>query len=360
MEVGYFTMPLHPPGSDITKTLEDDLEQMVKLDGWGYKEAWIGEHFTSEWENIPNPDLFIAQALPLTKNIVFGTGVNCLPNHHPFMLAHRIAQLDHMARGRFYWGIGAGAYVGDCAVFGYDPATEENRKMVRDAVDVILKIWEDPEPGLYEQWAWRFTIPEPLEEAGLRLHLQPYQKPHPPIAVGGVSPRSSTLAYAGERGWIPMSINVVPMPVLKTHWDAVEDGARSAGLTPQRSDWRICRDIYIAETTEQARKDAMDGVLRRDFEQYFLRLLPSRGLTGLLKVDPNMPDSDVNAEYLMDNVWVVGSPDDVVEKLRRLHEEVGGFGVLLAIGHEWEPREKWENSMTLLVDEVIPRLADLN
>ncbi len=360
MEVGFFTMPLHPPGSDITKTFEDDLDQVIALDQWGYKEAWIGEHFTSEWENIPNPDLFIAQALPLTKNIVLGTGVTCLPNHDPFMIAHRIAQLDHMAHGRFYWGIGAGAYVGDCEVFGYDPSTEEHRRMIRDTIDVILKIWEDPEPGLYEKWNWRFKIPEPLEEAGLRLHLKPYQKPHPPIAVGGVSPRSNTLAFAGERGWIPMSINIVPTRVLKTHWEAVEEGASKTGRTPDRSEWRICRDVYIAETTEQARKDALEGVLARDFERYFIPLLTNRNLTGVVKADPNIPDSDVNAKYLMDNVWVVGSPDDVAEKLRQLHHDVGGFGTLLAIGHEWEPREMWQNSMTLLVDEVMPKLADLS
>lgn len=116
MELGFFTMPLHPPGSDYTKFLDDDLNQIVELDRLGYKEAWIGEHFTSEWENIPNPDLFIAQALPLTENIVLGTGVTCMPNHDPFMIAHRIAQLDHMAHGRFMWGVGAGAYVGDCVV----------------------------------------------------------------------------------------------------------------------------------------------------------------------------------------------------------------------------------------------------
>lgn len=43
------------------------------------------------WENIPNPDLFIAKALPLTQHIVLGTGVTCLPNHEPFRIAHRIA-----------------------------------------------------------------------------------------------------------------------------------------------------------------------------------------------------------------------------------------------------------------------------
>ena len=89
MEVGYFTMPMHPPGSDLTKTLEDDLQQIVTLDKLGYREAWIGEHFTTAWENIPAPDLFIAQALPLTQNIILGTGVTCMPNHNPFVVAHR-------------------------------------------------------------------------------------------------------------------------------------------------------------------------------------------------------------------------------------------------------------------------------
>ena len=91
MEVGFFTMPLHPPGSDFTKTVQDDLEQITILDRLGYKEAWIGEHFTAKWENIPCPDLFIAQALGMTKDIVLGTGVTCMPNHNPFMIAHRIA-----------------------------------------------------------------------------------------------------------------------------------------------------------------------------------------------------------------------------------------------------------------------------
>ena len=121
-------MPLHPPGSNFTETVEHDLEQIVTLDRLGYKEAWIGEHFTAEWENIPAPDLFIAQALGLTENIVLGTGVTCMPNHNPFMLAHRIAQLDHMAKGRFYWGVGSGGFPGDFEVFGFDPDGGEHRR----------------------------------------------------------------------------------------------------------------------------------------------------------------------------------------------------------------------------------------
>lgn len=359
MELGYFTMPLHPPGSDMTKTLGDDLEQIVTLDRLGYKEAWVGEHFTAQWENIPSPDLFIAQALGLTKDIVLGTGVTCMPSHNPFQIAHRIAQLDHMARGRFNWGVGSGGFPGDSEVFGFDPKTGEQRSMTRDAIDLVLQMWEDPKPGLYEHKHWRFTIPEPVDEIGLRYHVKPYQKPHPPIGVAGVSEKSDTLTLAGQRGWMPMSINLVPSRIVKSHWDSVEAGASSVGRTADRSLWRVAREVYVAETTEQARKEALEGVIRRDFEEYFLKSLPLMKMMDLMKTDVNMPDSDITAEYLVDNIFIVGSPDDVAAKLRRLHEDVGGFGVLLAMGHEWEPREAWLRSMTLLKQEVMPRLADL-
>ena len=119
MHYGYFTMPLHPPEVPLADTLAEDLDQLVFLDGLGFSEAWIGEHFTSAWENIPAPDLLIAQALGRTKSIRLGTGVNCLPNHDPAVLAHRVAQLDQMARGRFNWGIGSGGFVGDLEMFEY-------------------------------------------------------------------------------------------------------------------------------------------------------------------------------------------------------------------------------------------------
>ena len=70
-----------------------------------------------------------------------------------------------------------------------------------------------------------------------------------------------------------------------------------------------------------------------------------------------MSDSDVTLEYLLDNIWVVGSPDDVVDQLEQLYDDLGGFGVLLAMGHEWEPKEQWLNSMKLLKEEVLPRLS---
>jgi alkanesulfonate monooxygenase SsuD/methylene tetrahydromethanopterin reductase-like flavin-dependent oxidoreductase (luciferase family) len=359
MEYGYFAMPLHPPGSNLTHTLDHDLEQLVVLDQLGYREAWIGEHFTAVWENIPAPDLFIAKALALTKNIILGTGVSCMPNHDPFMLAHRIAQLDHMAHGRFYWGVGSGGFPGDFEVFGIDPKSGEQRQLTHDAIDLILKLWDDAQPGLYESKYWRFRIPEPQPDIGLWLHVKPYQQPHPPIGVAGVSEKSETLVMAGERGWIPLSINLVPPRVLKTHWTAVEAGAKRAGRVPDRSQWRIAREVYVAETTAQARRETLEGTIGRDFRDYFLRLIPKMKMTNLFKADPAIPDVAVTPEYLLDHVWIVGSPEDVVAKIRQLYAEVGGFGVLLAMAHEWQPKEQWVRSMTLLAKEVMPKLQDL-
>jgi alkanesulfonate monooxygenase SsuD/methylene tetrahydromethanopterin reductase-like flavin-dependent oxidoreductase (luciferase family) len=342
----------------MSKTLEDDLQQLVELDRMGYKEAWIGEHFTAEWENIPAPDLLIAQALSVTRNIVFGTGVTNIPNHNPFHLAHRIAQLDQMAKGRLYWGIGSGGFPGDFRVAGMDPKTGEHRAMMREAIDLILRLWEDPQPGHYEHARWQFTVPDPDPEIALRVHVKPYQRPHPPIALAGISVKSDTLEFAGERGWIPMSINFAPTRVLETHWASVEEGAARTGRTADRAQWRIARDIYVADSTKQARKDAMGGVLSRDFDEYFRKLLPKgRGL-AIVKQDPEMPDAEVTSEYMMDNVWIVGSREEVAEKLGALSEAVGGFGVLLAMGHEWEPWDAWHESMGLLVSDVMPKVAN--
>ena len=359
MELGYFTMPLHPPGSDLTQTLDDDLDQLVTVDRLGYCEAWIGEHYAAPWENISAPDLVIAKALALTENIVFGTGVSCLAYHNPFVLAHRIAVLDHLAHGRFMWGVGPGSFVGDLEAFGLDGASGEHREVGREALEQILSLWEDPQPGTYEHARWKYTIPEPTPGSGVGVHTKPYQKPHPPIAVAGLSPGSETLELAGERGWIPMSINLIAAQHLISHWDSVEAGAERAGRKPDRSTWRVARDIYVAETAEQARREAIEGTLGRDYEDCFLSLFRSMGRLDLVKDDPEMPDSDVTLDYFADNIWIVGGPDEVERQLRELHDEIGGFGVLLAMGHEWQPRERWLNSMTLLAEEVMPRLADL-
>jgi alkanesulfonate monooxygenase SsuD/methylene tetrahydromethanopterin reductase-like flavin-dependent oxidoreductase (luciferase family) len=360
MRYGYFMMPMHPPGADISVTLQTDLAQLVRLDELGFAEAWIGEHFTAEWENIPAPDIFIAAALQLTEHIVLGTGVSCLPNHNPFQLAHRIALLDQLARGRFYWGIGSGGFPGDFEVAGIDPRSGIQRTIAVDTVDAVLDLWADPTPGTSRQHGWQYTVPAYDPRIQKHVWLKPFQQPHPPIAVAGVTERSETLGLAGERGWIPLSINFVTPRVLRGHWDSVAAGAARTGRTALRAEWRICRAVHVAESDAQARREALDGALGRDYRDYFLPLLASgRGLGGL-KTDPAMADADITLDYLCDHVWLVGSPETVARKIRALFSAVGGFGGLLIGATDWIDARLWDRSMVLFVTEVMPRLADLD
>lgn len=355
MELGYFTMPLHPAGSDFSRTVKEDMEQIVFLDRLGFREAWVGEHFTAGWENIPAPDLFLAKAAALTERIILGTGVSCLPQHDPFMLAHRIAVLDHLLEGRFHWGVGAGSFIGDFEAFGINPKTGEQRKLMNESLEMILDLWSDPKPGARRNSRWEFRVPKPVGEAGLGVHSKPYQKPHPPIAVAGISAGSESLRTAGARGWIPMSINFVTPDALRSHWAGFEEGAAEAGRTPERSRWRIARDVYVAETAERAREDVIGGTLARDFRDYFFKIVPLiRNNLDLFKIDKSLSDAEVTMDYMIENMWLVGSPEEVARKIIELHEFVGGFGVLLVMGHEWKPLGKWQRSMKLLKNEVVP------
>jgi alkanesulfonate monooxygenase SsuD/methylene tetrahydromethanopterin reductase-like flavin-dependent oxidoreductase (luciferase family) len=272
------------------------------------------------------------------------------------MLAQRIAQLDQMARGRFHWGIGSGGFIGDFELFELDTQKGEQRALARDVLDAVLTLWNDPRPGVYEHPRWRFRVPDHDDDIGISLHLRPYQKPHPPIGVAGISPRSDMLTLGGQRGWIPMSINIVPVPTLQMHWQTYAESAAKAGRKADRSIWRIAREVYVGDTSAEARREALDGVIGRDWSEYMLRNLAKSKMLVAAKSDPSMPDEAVTLEYLCDNIWIVGNVDEVTEKLARLYQDVGGFGTLLVIGHEWLPKEKWTRSMTRLVEEVLPRV----
>lgn len=359
MRYGYFMMPMHPPGSDISVTLQTDLRQIERLDELGFGEAWIGEHFTAQWENIPAPDIFIGAALQRTQSIKLGTGVSCLPNHNPFHLAHRIAMLDQLAQGRFFWGIGSGGFPGDYEVAGIDPKTGIQRQIAIDTVDAVLALWDDPQPGTYQQHGWTFAVPTPDQRIAKHVYLKPYQRPHPPIAVAGVTEKSETLGLAGERGWIPMSINFVTPRVLNSHWNSISAGAARSARTPNRDDWRICRAVHVADSDEQARREAIDGAIGRDYRDYFIPLLGlSRGLGGL-KMEESMTDAEITLDYLCDHVWLVGSPQTVARKIRDLYAAVGGFGGLLIGAVDWPDKRIWDESMRLFATEVMPRLADV-
>ncbi len=360
MQFGLFMMPLHPPYRSFADSYDRDIEQIVLADRLGYREAWIGQHITERWENAPAPDLLIAKALALTETIVLGTGVTLLSLHNPVYLAHRIAMLDHLARGRFQWGIGGGAIPTDLALFGIDSSDPTQvRARSAEVLDVILKLWESE--GKFSYHGQHFDVEAPeldrVKERG--YYMKPYQQPHPPIGVASTSPHSNSIRLAGERGWIPMSSSLLVPQYLKGHWDKVEEGASHAGRTADRSQWRVAREIFVGPTPASARQRAQAVLGRNYVEHQFPNRLGSP-LIGATKIDPAMPDEALDVDYMMEHVWIVGDPQECAERIRAIYEACGGFGTLLAITQDSDDPSWDHESLQLLMQEVGPRIADLS
>ena len=355
MHLGAFMMPSHPPERGIAEGLRWDLSQLALLDRLGFKEAWIGEHYTAPWEPCPAPDLLIAQALTCTEHIKLCPGAHLLPYHNPVELAHRVAYLDHMAEGRYMLGVGISSLPSDLKLFGVDAEAGENRRMTFESLDIMLQLWNDGARDVDGEH-WKLGRVETQFDF-LHYHLRPYQQPHPPIGIAGLSPNSETLKLAGERGFLPLSISLNPAHTA-SHWDSVLEGAARSGRTPDRNDWRLVREIYIGETDDKAKQQVRDGAIGRCWREYLLPFYLGNGFANHFKVDPSHADSDITVDYLIENSWFVGSSRTVTEKLAQLQHDTGGFGGLLVMIYDFSTEQgAWEESLHRLVEDVLPEFA---
>lgn len=353
LRFGLFLQSSHPPGRDVADAIDRVLLQIEWADQLGFSEAWLGEHLTAAWEPIPAQDLVIAQALARTTSITLCAGAFVLPFYHPAALAMRISQLDHMARGRFICGIAAGSIPTDLAMLGIDAAAGEHREMMEESLTIMRRIWTEPlEPWTIEGKYWTVENPEPL--LGFGPHLRPYQSPHPPIALAGLSPNSPTLHSAGAQGFLPLSLTF-NTPYLKGHWTAVEEGAASTGRSCDRADWRVVRDVFVAESDEEARKWVREGNMARAWREHNFPTLDLFGWRAYLKHDESIPDAEVDVDYLIDHLFLVGSPETVAEKLLQVEDSLGGFGTVVLNAYDWgEDPDSYRRSMELFAQEVIP------
>jgi alkanesulfonate monooxygenase SsuD/methylene tetrahydromethanopterin reductase-like flavin-dependent oxidoreductase (luciferase family) len=354
---GLFMQPSHPPERSLADGQKWDLDVIEWADKLGYSEVWIGEHYTLQWEPNPAPDLLIAQALMRTKQIRLGAGGHLLPYHHPVELAHRVAYMDHLAEGRLNFGIAASGVPTDLAMFNVDGKSGENRKMTAEALEIILKLWNETEPFEFRGEYWDVNSPKHVGYMG--PHIRPLQHPHPPIGVTGISPGSETLKMAGEHGFLPLSFGG-NLDYIASHWDSVLEGAKRTGRTPNRQDWRITRDIFVADSHEEALEHTLHGMLGRKHDEYYLDIVRRAKFLEAFKHSPSVRDEDVTKEYLAEHGWFIGTPDMVAKRIHELHEGVGGFGTLLMIVADYaDDREAWMRSMQLMMEEVLPRVKRL-
>ena len=111
---------------------------------------------------------------------------------------------------------------------------------------MILKLWQTDPPFNFKGDYHPHQAGKRRSEFGIGTIVQPYQKPHPPIAMSIIRGRSRAAFMAGQRGYIPLSTNIVHASTLNEHWDSYCAGAADAGRPePDRSNLaRVAQHLH--------------------------------------------------------------------------------------------------------------------
>jgi limonene 1,2-monooxygenase len=343
---GCFLAPHHPLGEHPRLQFRNDLKLVEKLDEWGYDEFWCGEHHSTGWEMIASPELFLAAAGERTHRIMLGTGVVSLPYHHPFNVAQRMVQLDHMTGGRAILGTGPGALPSDAHMLGIDPVTQRDRQ--DEAIGVIRRLLAGERVTYQSDW---FT----LRDAALQI--LPLQDDLEMITASMISPSGMTLAGKYGIGVISIGSNSTEgIDALPTQWQFAEDSAARYGQTVSRDRWRVLMSWHIAETREEAHRQAGRG-LQHWHNEYVVKTLQRQGAVPYATADEAVEAVTGGAETsATTRAGVVGTPDDLIEFIRTMQDVTGGFGTVVGFAHDWASREDTLRSWELVARYVVPEI----
>jgi limonene 1,2-monooxygenase len=341
LNFGAFLAPHHPIGEHPMLQFRRDLDLVEHLDKLGYEEFWCGEHHSSGWEMIGSPEMFLAAAGERSKRIKLATGVISLPYHHPFNVAQRMVQLDYMTGGRAIFGSGPGALPSDAHTLAIDPMLLRDRQ--DEAIGIIRRLFRGERVTHKSDW---FT----LQDAALQL--LPLQEEMPCAVASQISPSGMTLAGKHGIGIISIgSLSDEGLTALQTQWSFAEDAAAKHGQTVDRRNWRVLLSWHIAETREKARAEAREGMLRHHNE-YITGTLQRPGARPF-----KSPDEAIDAiAFSPGAAATIGTPDDLVERIKSVLEISGGFGTVVGFVHDWANPENTMRSWDMVARYVVPEI----
>jgi alkanesulfonate monooxygenase SsuD/methylene tetrahydromethanopterin reductase-like flavin-dependent oxidoreductase (luciferase family) len=359
MRLGYFTMPMHPLDTDYVTTLKQDREAIILADKLGYYDAFVGEHLSDAAENITSSMMFLATLIHSTENIKLGTGTSNLTHTHPVLAASHAAMFDHLAEGRFIFGISPGTLRSDREVL--DILDEDINKMFADAIDVILEIWQRDPPYSIELPGnrWKVTTEVTIDAPyGTGIMQKPLQSPRPEIVGTVVAPFSKGVIEMGKKDFHPMSANFLMDKWAATHWANYAQGAEEAGRTANTADWRIARTIFVADDDKVAQSYGKEDE-KSPYRFYYKQLvykLTKGGRQAVFKHDRDEPDEAITLDRVLDDLVICGTVNEVVDQILAFREVTGEFGELVVAGMDWVDEGLTKRSMELMAEEVMPRV----
>jgi alkanesulfonate monooxygenase SsuD/methylene tetrahydromethanopterin reductase-like flavin-dependent oxidoreductase (luciferase family) len=340
LKFGLFSNSRRPEHPTYASGWEADLAEIASADALGIEECWISEH------EVP-AELILCKAAAMTSKITLGSAVRPLAYYHPLQVATEANACDHLTHGRYRLGIGFG--------FGATPHEMERRgldwsktrEMLHASIDLILRLWNATGPIDYDGPFWK----------GKAMELRPksFQQPHPPVAVA-VQNTPATAELAGWHGFQMLTSNFIAPAQLRKLGDAMVAAAAAAGRAPSRDKLVTCRTIYVAETDKAAREDMRESYLRTI--EWEAKNTPH---AQKARIPAGGTWKDIDYDRLIDTGELfIGAPDTVHARIREFYDQVGGFGeIMIHGGRDYATPEKRVRSMTLFMQEVAPRLREL-
>jgi alkanesulfonate monooxygenase SsuD/methylene tetrahydromethanopterin reductase-like flavin-dependent oxidoreductase (luciferase family) len=327
---------------------DEHLEDARLADRLGYSHFFFIEHQNAGFPCVSAPAVYLTALAQATRRIRFGAMVFQMPLHHPVRLAQDTALIDQLSRGRFDFAIGYGTRLGEFQPWDIDFMAR--RGMGVEAMEVVLKAWTE-ERMTHEGKFWRFKDAQPQP--------RPYQRPHPPVWVGGHS--ETSFDYAAEHNFhVAQNLDVERLITEKfTYFRAAWRRHNHSGPMPKLM---LVRHVHVAETDAQARAEA---------EPYMLEGLI--GLDGVkraksLRVEEATPQMLETARVYLKTAesydfWIeeglgfVGSPETVAREIAAQQARVGHDILLTQHNIGNMPHAMAQRSIRLFGERVLPAFA---
>ncbi|MEN1784770.1 MAG: Atu2307/SP_0267 family LLM class monooxygenase [Bacteroidota bacterium] len=337
MEVGIDSFAASPEKNiDRPAAINALLERIVFADQQGLDVFGIGEHHREDFLDAA-PTMILAAAAAMTKRIKLTSAVTVLSAADPVRVFQNFATLDLISKGRAEIVAGRGSFTDAFPLFGFD--LKDYDAIFKEKLELLLAI-RDKETI---SWEGKFRAP---------LHQQPiYPRPVQPrlpvwLGVGG-TPES--FIRAGEMG-LPLMLAVIGG---QTHRfaplvDLYRAAGKKAGFAHDQLKVGLHSLGYVATTTEKAIKDYFPG-----YQKVFTKVGKERGFAPVTKASFDAQNT------IPQGALLVGSPGDVVEKIKHHAQALGGISRLTFQMDVGLPHEKLLEAIALIGQEIIPEIKSL-
>jgi len=335
------------PQDQVFNEVLDEIEYGEEL---GFDSVWLPEHHFAIYGMLGNPMILAAAISQRTKHIKIGTAIMVLPFQHPLRVAEDAALVDALSGGRLLLGLGRGYQPPEFHGFGIPQ--EDSSEMFQEGLEILTRALSG-EKFTYDGKFWQIT--EPTE-----IFPKPIQKPHPPLYLASVTPRS--LEVAARAG-----VSLLRSPQF-SNLDAVaeafndyQDKMRQYGHDPEALDQPLSVRTFVAPTDEEAKAETKHSVW---FYHLLATLLP--GAPGRERPPagyesyPRVPEDlmKITSEDVWERGTCFGSPERVTELMKKYMHTLGTTHFMTQMRIGGLEHDKVMRSMELFAKHVMPALRE--